>query len=161
MNLETFYSVVAGTCFALLGLWWTVMESRRDWLKDEQVRKLAGGVYLSFLIPGAMSLGAQIGGENKLVWRSVFVIAALLGMYFTTRLIAGTQSAGQPGFFRRNRWLAIFIYLIVLVLGAFPTLAAPLGLTALQVEAFLLSLLVLLGHGLAWEFMVETGGQTT
>jgi hypothetical protein len=160
VNLDTFYSIVAGTCFALLGLWWNVMESRKDWLKDEKVRGLAGGVYLSFLIPGAMSLGAQIGGENKLVWRSVFVIAALLGMYFTARLMAGTQPAGKPGFFRRNRWISILLYLCVLILGAFPTLAAPLGLTAIQVEAFLLSILVLLGHGLAWEFMVETGGKS-
>lgn len=160
MNLETFYSVVAGTCFALLGLWWTVMESRRDWLRDEKVRKLAGGVYLSFLIPGAMSLGAQIGGENKLVWRSIFVIAALLGMFFTLRLMAATRVSGKPGFFRKNRWFSILLYLLVLAFGADPTLAAPLGLTGLQVEAFLLSLLVLLGHGLAWEFMVETGGQS-
>jgi len=159
MNLDTFYSIVAGTCFAFLGLWWTVMEARRDLLKDDKIRGLAGGVYLSFLIPGAMSLGAQIGGENKLVWRSVFVIAAVLGMYFTSRLIASTRGAGKPGFFRRNRWFAILLYLLVLILGAFPTLAAPLGLTALQVEAFLLSTLVLLGHGLAWEFMVETGAQ--
>lgn len=156
MNLDTFYSIVAGTCFALLGLWWTVMESRRDLLNDSQVRALAGGVYLSFLIPGAMSLGAQIGGENKLVWRSVFVIAALLGMYFTIRIINSTRAVGKPGFFRRSRWLTILLYLFVLVLGAFPTLAAPTGLTAIQVEGFLLALLVLLGHGLAWEFMVET-----
>jgi hypothetical protein len=158
MNLEAFYSIVAATCFALLGLWWTVMGSRKDWLKDEKIRDLAGGVYMSFLIPGAMSLGAQIGGENKLVWRSIFVIAAVLGMFYTTRLIATTRAIGKPGFFRRNRWLSIVLYLLVMILGAFPTLAVPLGLTAQQVEALLLTLLVLLGHGLAWEFMVETGG---
>jgi hypothetical protein len=159
MNLDAFYSVVAGTSFALLGLWWTVMESRKDWLRDENLRRLAGGVYLSFLVPGAMSLGAQIGGENKLVWRTVFVIAALLGMYFTARLISNTRLPGRGGFFRRNRWLVIVLYLIVAVLGAFPGLAAPTGLAPIQVEAFLLSILVLLGHGLAWEFFVETGGK--
>jgi len=159
MNLEAFYSIVAGTCFALLGLWWTVVDSRRDLLKNDQVRVLAGGVYLSFLIPGAMSLGAQIGGENKLIWRSIFVIAAILGMYFTARLISATRSYGKPGFFRRNRWLVILLYFFVLLFGAFPTLAAPLGLAPLQVESFLLTILVLLGHGLAWEFMVETSGE--
>ena len=107
-----------------------------------------------------MSLAAQIGGENKLIWRSIFVIAALLGMYFTARLIALTRSYGKPGFFRRNRWFVILLYLFVLIFGAFPTLAAPLNLSALQVESFLLSILVLLGHGLAWEFMVETPVQS-
>ena len=75
MNTDAFYSIVSGICFALTGLWWTVVESRKDWIKDPQLRSLAGGVYASFLVPGVMSLGAQIGGDNKLVWRSVFVVA--------------------------------------------------------------------------------------
>ena len=82
MSLETFYEILSGICFALTGLWWTVVAGRKDWLKNQEMRSLAGGVYASFLIPGVMSLGAQIGGDNKLVWRSVFVIAALLGMIF-------------------------------------------------------------------------------
>jgi hypothetical protein len=42
------------------------------------------------------------------------------------------------------------------VLGLYPELAAPTGLAPIQVEAFLLCLIVLSGHGLAWEMM--TGG---
>lgn len=52
----------------------------------------------------------------------------------------------------------IVLYLLVMVFGSAPELAAPLGLLPLQVEAFLLSCLVLLGHGLAWEFMTESAG---
>ena len=59
MNVETFYAVLSGICFALSGLWWTVVEGRKDWLKDAGMRGLAGGVYASFLIPGVMALGAQ------------------------------------------------------------------------------------------------------
>jgi hypothetical protein len=154
MNQDAFYQVLSGICFALTGLWWTVVESRKDWLKNPQSRSLAGGVYASFLIPGVMSLGAQIGGDNKLVWRSVFAVAALLGMYFSLRLGAHVRKLGQPaGFFASSRWIVVLLYLVVLVFGVFPELAAPSGLKPIQVEAFLICIIILTGHGLAWEMM--------
>jgi hypothetical protein len=155
MSLQNFYEIMAGICFALTGLWWTVVENRKEWLANPELRGLAGGVYASFLIPGVMSLGAQIGGDNKLVWRAVFVIAALTGMFFTTKLLARMSKLPNPGFFARSRWLVVLLYLLVLVLGLFPTLADPTGLTPIQVEAFLLSIIILTGHGLAWEMMTH------
>jgi hypothetical protein len=155
MTLENFYAILSGICFALTGLWWNVVEGRKDWLKDAQLRKLAGGVYASFLIPGVMSLGAQIGGENKLIWRSVFAISALLGMFFTTRLLLQLKKVGQTGFFSRTRWAVILIYSLVLIFGVFPELTGPTGLKPIQVEAFLLCIIVLTGHGLAWEMMTS------
>ena len=153
MSVDSFYQIVSGVCFALCGLWWTVVQDNERWRSDAQMRGLAGGVYTSFLIPGAMSLGAQIGGDNKLVWRSVFVIAALLGMFFTARLLTRLKSLNNPGFFTRSRWLVIAVYLVVLVFALFPELAGPSGLKPIQVEAFLVCALILVGHGLAWELM--------
>ena len=153
--MDAFYSVMAGTCFALVGLWWSVVDRRKEWTKDTAMRSLAGGVYLSFLIPGVMSLAAQIGGENKLVWRSVFVLAALIGIFTVTRLLLRTRTAKSPGLFRRFWWVSILLYLLIGVFGAAPELAKPLGLQPLQVEGFLLALLVLIGHGLAWDFLTE------
>ncbi len=155
MSLESFYQIVSGICFGLAGLWWGVVQDRKDWMKENEMRSLAGGVYASFLVPGVMSLGAQIGGENKLVWRTVFALAALLGFYFTFRLIARVRKMNQPGFFARTRWLLMVVYAVVLVLGIAPELAAPTGLSAIQVEAFLLCLIILSGHGLAWEMMTR------
>jgi hypothetical protein len=155
MNTDLFYSIMSGICFALTGLWWVVVEGHKDWLANSELRSLAGGVYASFLIPGVMSLGAQIGGDNKLVWRLVFAIAAVLGMYFTIRLLTHLKRSGHNGFFARSRWLMIIVYLIVLVLGVYPELAAPTGLKPIQVEAFLLCLIILSGHGLAWEMMTS------
>ncbi len=155
MNTESFYALLSGVCFALTGLWWTVVENRKDWLADPRLRGLAGGVYASFLIPGVMSLGAQIGGDNKLVWRTVFAIAALAGMYFTTRLHLQMRKGGKSGLFGRTRWAVVALYAVVLVLGLFPELAAFTGLTPIQVEAFLLCIIVINGHGLAWEMMTS------
>jgi hypothetical protein len=156
MTLDTFYAILSGICFTLAGLWWNVANSRKDWLKVSSLRSLAGGVYASFLIPGVMSLGAQIGGENKLVWRSVFAIAAIFGMVFTTRLLTHLRKLGQVGFFGRTRWLVILIYALVLIVGIFPELAGPLGLAPIQVEALLLCIIVLTGNGLAWEVMANS-----
>ena len=33
MSLEAFYEILSGICFALTGLWWTVVAGRKDWLK--------------------------------------------------------------------------------------------------------------------------------
>lgn len=155
MSLENFYGILSTICFGLAGLWWIVVEGRKDWLVDPELRGLAGGVYASFLIPGVMSLGAQIGGENKLIWRSVFAIAALVGMYFTIRLLNRILKSGKGGAFARSRWLVILLYLLVLVFGVRPELASPSGLAPIQVEAFLLCIIVLMGHGLAWEMMTH------
>jgi hypothetical protein len=155
MNVESFYSIMAGTCFTLVGIWWGVVQFRQDWLKDEVKRRLAGGVYASFLLPGVMALGAQVGGESRVLWRVVFSLAALLGMFYTTALVARTAGRGKAGFFRRSRWVAIFLYLLVLVFGLAPGLAAPFGLLPLQMEGILLALLALIAHALAWEFMTE------
>ena len=152
MNIENFYSLVAGTCFALVGLWWNVVNGHPDWMDDEHSRHLAGGIYASFLIPGLMSLAAQIGGDNKLIWRGVFVAAALLGAFFVTRLFLRTRKAGR-GLFRRNQWIVVLLYGIVLLFALFPQLAEPVNLQPLQVEGILLTLLILVAHDLTWEFM--------
>ncbi len=153
MNVDSFYSIVSGICFALTGLWWTVVEARKDWLKNPTTRGLAGGVYASFLIPGVMSLGAQIGGDNKLVWRITFAIAALVGVFFTFRLLSEIRKSNTGGFFSRNRWLVAILYGIVFVLSVFPGLAGFTGLQPIQVAAILVSIIILTGHGLAWEMM--------
>jgi len=155
MSVSAFYALVAGTCFTLTGLWWTVVKSRPEWMKDKALRSMAGGVYLSFLLPAVMSLMAQVGGDSKLIWRIIFVIAALLGILFTGRLILRTRRTGTPGFFRQNWWVSVVVYTLILVVALFPQISFP-DLQPLQMEAFLLCLLILIAHGLTWDFMTET-----
>lgn len=153
MDTDSFYSLVSGTCFTLVGLWWAVVAYRQDWLKQEELKKLAGGIYLSFLIPGLMSLGAQIAGDTPLIWRGVFVVAAGLGLFFTARLIAQTPATASSGFFRQNRWIILVLYGFILLFSFFPQGARWLGITPLQLEALFICLLILIAHGLTWEFM--------
>ena len=154
MGLSGFYSLMAVTCFTLVGLWWTVVERHPEWKADRRRRKLAGGVYLSFLLPGLMSTFAQVDAGNPLIWRSSFTVAAVVGMVNTVQLL-GVDTNPRRGPFRRFRWLVAVVYAAVAVLGLFPGIAIALGGTPLQAAAIALILLIVLAHGLAWEFMME------
>lgn len=153
MDTNTFYAVTAATCFTLVGLWWSVVKSKPEWLKNEATKRLAGGVYASFLIPALMSLGAQIGGSTPLLWRLIFIIAAGAGVTFSSRLIQQTRQANPNGAFSRNSWAVPLLYGLVLFFAVFPGLAQIIGLAPLQMEALLLCGLILIAHMMTWEFM--------
>lgn len=152
MDISTFYAVTSATCFALVGLWWSVVKDKPQWFADEAKKRLAGGVYASFLIPGVMGLAAQIGVESSLIWRGVFVIAAGVGFSFSSRLIALTRESNPGGAFSRNSWAVPALYGLVLFFAVFSGLPRWVGLHPLQLEALLLCGLILCAHGLAWEF---------
>jgi hypothetical protein len=154
MDLSAFYSLMAVTCFTLVGLWWTVVERHPEWKAEGASRRLAGGVYLSFLLPGLMSTFAQIDPSNPLIWRISFGVTALFGMVSTLTLVQIDRGTAR-GPFRRHRWLVAVLYLLILLLGVFPAAAALVGLTPLQAASLALIALIVLGHGLAWEFMME------
>jgi hypothetical protein len=156
MDTNTFYAITAATCFTLVGLWWSVVKDRSDWLKNEATKRLAGGVYASFLIPALMSMGAQIGGTNPFIWQLVFIIAAGAGIAFSSRLISLTRAANPNGAFSKNSWTVPVLYGLVLFFALFPGLARVIGLEPLQLEALLLCLLILIAHAMTWEFMTST-----
>lgn len=156
MDTNTFYAVMAATCFTLVGLWWSVVKGKPEWFKDEAKRRLAGGVYASFLIPAVMSLGAQIGGSNRLIWQGIFVIAAGAGITFSSKLIQLTRTANPNGAFSKNSWVVPLLYGFVLIFALLPGLARIIGLEPLQMEALLLSALILSAHALTWEFMTAS-----
>ena len=156
MDLSTFYAVVSATCFTLVGLWWSAVDRRRELLRSPTTRRLVGGVYLTFLLPGIMGLFAQVDPGKPGLWRSTFGLVALIGAWSTFRLIQADQNPGARGPFRRHRWLVGVLYLVIIVLGVAPELAATVGLTGLQAAALAVVCLVVLAHGLAWELLTTT-----
>jgi hypothetical protein len=155
VDIATFYALFSATCFTLLGLWWNVVQNNPEWTAVVEERRAVGGVYLTFLLPAVMGLFAQVGGaETPVIWRVSFVAVAVVGCVSTLRLLAVLRegSNAQP----RGKYVAtLVIYLLVAVTGAYPEVAAPLDITPIQAEALLLILLVLVGHGLVWDFMVR------
>ena len=155
MDLSAFYSLLAGTSFTLVGLWWVVVQSRPAWRADPARRRLAAGTYVSFLLPGLMATLAQISSDTPLLWRISFGSCALVGLWSTVGLLRLERSGTTVGAFRRFRWVAVVLYLAILVLGVAPELARAAGLPPLVVGGILLVLLVVLAHGLTWDFLME------
>ena len=155
MDLTTFYAVVSATCFTLTGLWWGAVDKHPDWKARPVRRRQAGGIYLSFLLPALMSLFAQVNPDNPLLWRFSFGAAALLGAFSSLSLLRQERGDAVVGPFRRARWAVILLYALVIVLAVAPELAGFTGLKPLQCAAIVLILLIVLGHGLTWEFLME------
>ena len=154
--MDTFYQTVTTFCFTLLGLWWGVLQLRHDeWTTDPQRRRLAHSVYLSFLIPGVMSLGSQLAADARWVWQLVFLVAAVFGFLSTLFFIRTTVGDAAPSLMRRARWLVLVLYALVAVFAAFPEWAAVSGLKPLQVEGLVLALLVFLGVNFAWAYLAQ------
>ena len=87
MDLSAFYSLLAGTSFTLVGLWWVVVQSRPAWRTDAHRRRLAGGTYLSFVLPGLMATLAQVSPDTPLLWRASFGTCATVGLWSTVGLL--------------------------------------------------------------------------
>ena len=160
MDVSTFYALFSATCFTLLGLWWSVVQRHEEWLRNPEQRAVVGGVYLSFLLPALMGLFAQVGGtETPLIWRVSFVGIAVVGGVSTLRLLRRSRGGTAPrGPLMRHQWVVVLVYVLVAVIGAVPELA-PGSMTPIQAEAVLLILLVLMAHGLVWEFMVSAADE--
>jgi hypothetical protein len=157
MDTNAFYGLFSATCFALVGLWWNAVALRPKVIKNPAMKRDASGVYFSFLIPGMMGLGAQVTGADDQLWRWVFVAGAVIGALTWAFLIRSTPKKEEnPGFFRRNRWIVVALYLLILggSLGM-DKLVQGSSVTPLQVEAFMMCLLVLMGHGISWETLMS------
>jgi hypothetical protein len=155
MDISTFYALFSATCFTLLGLWWNVLQNNPEWTAVVEERRAVGGVYLTFLLPAMMGLFAQVGGvETPVIWRVAFVGVAIVGCFSTLRLLWVLRQGSNQA--PRGKYVATLgIYVLIAVIGAAPELAEPLDLKPIQAEAILLILLVLVGHGLVWDFMVR------
>ena len=154
MDISTFYALFSATSFALLGFWWNVLQGNPQWLRDPETRSSVGGVYLSFLLPALMGLFAQVGGPGTTtIWRISFVAIALVGLVATLRALPVSRRSDIDD--TPNRIAAVVLYALIAVVGLVPEVGKPFNLTGIQVEAILLILLVLLGHGLVWRFMTS------
>ncbi|RSS79548.1 hypothetical protein [Streptomyces sp. WAC06614] len=155
MDVSTFYALFSATCFTLVGLWWNVVQSHADWMADPALRRVVGGVYLSFLLPALMGLFAQVGGTGQpQIWRAAFVVLALVGCVCTVRLLARARG---DRFVRMQQAGAALLYALIAVVGSVPEAVRGTGLRPIQAEALMLIVLIVLGHALVWRFMAGEG----
>ncbi|MDR7276597.1 hypothetical protein [Catenuloplanes atrovinosus] len=162
MDVGQFYAAVAGINFTLLGLWWVAVTERRQLREGgPRVRRMAYTVSLQFLIPGALSLLAQVAPNVPAFWRSAFALAGLLGAL--SILLLSPSVARENEMTRRGalllRVVGIPLYLLIAVWALVPFDGLPL--TALQIEGIMLALLVFLGAHTAWTVGLAAGPEPT
>jgi hypothetical protein len=165
MDQSAFYGVVSAINFTLLGLWWV---SVKDWVDlvggTASARRTGYLVSLQFVIPGTVSLLAQVAPDVALVWRTAFAVAGAVGavgvlmLAAELRRVSGARIA--PALFVVA---GVPLYLAVAVVAAVPALstAFPGDFTPIQIEALLLTLLVFLGTQEAWVVRLPPASQPT
>jgi hypothetical protein len=158
MDTQAFYAVVGGVGFTLLGLWQVVVTSRKDWQRSRPRRLLSYTVALQFLLPAMMSVLSLVAPDEPMVWRVVFAVSGAFGLagavLYRRALI---EEYDVPRLSAVVGWVVLPVYLAIVVLALWPSLPADLGLSlsAIQVEAILVSLVLFLGVQAAWILIVE------
>jgi hypothetical protein len=158
MDTQAFYAVIGGVGFTLLGLWQVVVTTRKDWQRSRPRRLLAYTVALHFLLPAMMSVLSMVAPDQPIVWRVVFATSGALGiagvLLYRKALI---EEYDVPRLAAVVGWVVLPIYVAIVVLALVPTIPADLGLalSAIQVEAILVSLVLFLGVQAAWILLVE------
>jgi hypothetical protein len=156
--MDQFYASVTTCCFLLMGLWWGVMEFRHvEWSQDVQARRMSYDVYLSFLLPGIMSMAAQIGGDLALLWRMVFAVVGVMGLMTALWSIPRVMTHyPNLSFLKYGRWFMVLLYIALIFVAVAPNLAALIKpLKPIQLEGMLVSLILFVGVNIAWEFMSQ------
>jgi hypothetical protein len=142
-DLQAFYQAIATVSFLLLGFWWPVG------------RAAAAGAPAR--LPGLMSLMASVNSELTTLWRVAFALTGVIGaLEVVLYLRAGSRGGRGP---LALRALGSVDYLLIVVVAVAPTLTMDLGLglKPREVEAILLTIMLLIGANIAWLGMREPG----
>jgi hypothetical protein len=152
-DLQAFYQAIATVSFLLLGFWWPVGRAAAPGAPARH----AYGVSMYFFLPGLMSLMASVNSELTTLWRVAFALTGVIGaLEVVLYLRAGSRrGAGQLAL----RALGSVDYLLIVIVALAPTLTMDLGLglKPREVEAILLTIMLLIGANIAWLGMREPG----
>jgi hypothetical protein len=152
-DLQAFYQAIATVSFLLLGFWWPVGRAAAAGAPARH----AYGVSMYFFLPGLMSLMASVNSELTTLWRVAFALTGVIGaLEVVLYLRAGSRGGRGP---LALRALGSVDYLLIVVVAVAPTLTMDLGLglKPREVEAILLTIMLLIGANIAWLGMREPG----
>ena len=158
MDQSAFYGVVSAINFTLLGLWWVAVKDRAQaagaGLAGDAAlsHRTAYLVSLQFVIPGTVSLLAQVAPDIAAVWRTAFAVAGVVGAVGIAILSGEIRRTSDlrlaPALFRI---VGVPLYVLVALVALVPLPSGlEVGLSPIQIEALLLTLVVFLGVQEAW-----------
>lgn len=139
-----FYRALAQVSSTLLGLWLVVVGQRwEDWHADPQQRLATRLVTVHFALPSLMSLVSLTDPDGTLLWRVGFALLAAVGVVAVVAF-GPVRDDRRPWWERVARPAALVVYVAVAGVALLAdVLATRAGVDARQVEAVLLSLLML------------------
>lgn len=140
MDLTGFYATVSGVGFTLLGLWWIVVDKHPEWFERRDTARMAYVVSLQFIIPATASLLSLVAADLPGLWRTVFTLLGLVGI--AGAVLVARVTRGHPGVSAVALLSALPVYVAMVVVAVLPPL--DVGLTPLQLEALLVSLMLVL-----------------
>ncbi len=152
---QDFYPVFGTVSFTLLGLWIIVVQTRyADWASDPARLRTSYAVFLNFALPGTMAIVSLVEPGNRGLWRCTFVIAALLGV--AGAVYAWGRERGDNALLLAARAAGLVLYVVIALVALFAsTVADDLELKPLEIEAVLLSLMILLDLNVAWTLLIR------
>lgn len=151
MDVASFYGIVSGLSFTLLGLWFVVADRHKEWFRVPVRRRMAYVVSLHFMLPGTMSVLSLVAPDIPAVWRIVFALCGIAGIVGGV-LVADALRAE----YGRSRLAAVVmvvslpLYIFIVIFAIVPTASGLVGLQPRQVEAILIAGILLLGLHAAW-----------
>lgn len=157
-DIGGFYLTFSQIAFALLGLWWIVIQLKYQGGEgDRRRRRHAYGVTLFFLIPGVMALLSAVDTEVGTLWRLAFGVAGAVGILEIILYLTSKGIPTRAG--RALRLVGLVLYVLIVVFAIHPGLSADLdlGLDSQEVEAILVGLLLIVGVNIAWLSLTESG----
>lgn len=149
--MEAFYSQLAAISFALLGLWWVVVQMKyKTWTSTPGRLMTAYAVSASFVALGSLSLFAIIEDPQNQLWRMGGLIGAGMGVFAAAFALArGHLSTAQ----KIGEALGLVLFVLIGVLALAPT--PVFGLRPIALEAVVsVGVLALTVH-VVWQFFVE------
>ncbi len=157
MDVTELYETVAQVSFTVLGLWLVVAEVMRGRASRVVDWRLAHAISLQLALLGTQSLLSQIDPDDAQVWRFAYGIGGLLtaGLVYLRAVRRRTEMTSITWFTAVGLVVVNLVTVVVAVTpdGALRDLGS--SLTAIQAEAILVSLLVLLVMNLAIWFIFE------
>jgi uncharacterized membrane protein len=156
VNQELFYATSSALCFTLLGFWWVVVQFRHaDLTRTRAARSFSLLVSLQFLLPGFISLASLAAGEGSPLWRAVFATAGIAGLLSGLVALRARSRERALGVVGGLAWLTTPVYAVLTVIAMVPDAVRAAGFVPIQVEAFVLTALLLIGVLIAWFLFVE------
>lgn len=152
-RVTDFYGRFGSVSLTLLGLWVIVVQTRYGvWAGSDRHRRQATAVALIFGLPGAMSFLSLVDPTRPLVWRTSFGVGGVLGAIGVLSVVVDrglrpSDVRATVGLWTGGLLLGA-IALVAVVAG--PLRRSRFGLTPLETEALLFSLVLSVGLAVAW-----------